>query len=100
VLSAARQRYRSLDLQAVARLCDAFLEVDFTWRLPQLDLPACIIVGDQDLLKGPRYARVLQSAIRGSQLHVLAGAGHAASWEAAGEFNRVVLDFLSTVPRQ
>jgi 3-oxoadipate enol-lactonase len=97
VLAAARERYRTLDLQAVARLCDAFLDVDFTSQLARLDVPACIIVGDQDRLKGLRYAEVLHRAIRGSRLHVLAGSGHAASWEAAEEFNRVVLDFLRTV---
>jgi pimeloyl-ACP methyl ester carboxylesterase len=96
VLATARERYRSLDLPAVARLCDAFLGVHFTDALRQLDAPACIIVGDQDLLKGPRYARLLHGAIRGSRLHVLAGSGHAASWEAAAEFNRVVLEFLAT----
>jgi 3-oxoadipate enol-lactonase len=98
VLAAARERYRSLDLPAVARLCDAFLEVNFSARLRQLDVPACVIVGDRDLLKGPWYAHILHRALRGSRLYVLAGAGHAASWEAADEFNRVVLDFLATVP--
>ena len=99
VLVSARERYRSLDLQAVARLCDAFLGVDFTERLRQLDVPTCIIVGDQDLLKGPRYAAMLHGAIRGSRLHVIEGAGHAATWEAPAEFNRVVLEFLDSVPR-
>jgi 3-oxoadipate enol-lactonase len=98
LLAEARARYRSLDLPAVARLCDAFLEVDFTAGLRLLDIPACIIVGDQDLLKGPRYAQILHGAMRGSHYHVLAGAGHAASWEAPAEFNRVVLDFLAALP--
>jgi len=99
ILAAARERYRSLDLPAVARLCDAFLGADFTKRLRHLDVPACILVGDRDLLKGPRYARILHDAVRGSRLHVLEGAGHAATWEAAAEFNRVVLEFLASVPR-
>jgi 3-oxoadipate enol-lactonase len=99
VLASARERYRSLNLPAVARLCDAFLGVDFTEQLRRLDLPACIIVGDQDLLKGPRYAEILHGALRGSRLHVLEGAGHAATWEAPAEFNRVVLGFLAAVPR-
>ena len=98
LLEAARQRYRTLDLPAVARLCDAFLSVDFTSQLRQLDVPACILVGECDLLKGPRYAGILHAAIRGSRLHVLAGAGHAATWEAPVEFNRIVLEFLATVP--
>ena len=98
LLAAARERYRSLDLPAVARLCDAFLDVDFTGGLRLLDIPACILVGDRDLLKGPRYAQILHGAIRGSRYHVLAGAGHASSWEDPAEFNRVVLEFLATVP--
>ena len=98
LMAAARERYRSLDLPAVARLCDAFLDVDFTDELRHLDVPACVIVGDRDLLKGLRYAAILQEAIRGSCLHVLAGAGHAVTWESPAEFNRVVLEFLGTVP--
>jgi 3-oxoadipate enol-lactonase len=97
VLAAARERYRSLDLPAVARLCDAFLGVSFTEELRRLDVPACVIVGDQDRLKGPRYADILHRAIRGSRLHLLAGAGHAASWETPVEFNRAVLEFLAAV---
>jgi 3-oxoadipate enol-lactonase len=98
VLAAARERYRTLDLPAVARLCDAFLNVNFTAELRQLDVPACIIVGDRDLLKGPRYAQILHGALRGSRLRVLAGSGHAASWEAPAEFNRAVLEFLAAQP--
>ena len=99
LMAAARERYRSLDLRAVARLCDAFLDVNVTEQLRHLDVPACVVVGAQDLLKGPRYAAILHGAIRGSRLHVLEGAGHAATWEAPVEFNRVVLEFLATVPR-
>jgi 3-oxoadipate enol-lactonase len=98
LMAAARERYRSLDLPAVARLCDAFLDVNFTQELRRLDVPACIMVGDRDLLKGPRYAEILRGAIRGSRVHVLVGAGHAASWEAPAEFNRIVLDFLAAQP--
>jgi pimeloyl-ACP methyl ester carboxylesterase len=98
LLEAARTRYRTLDMPAVARLCDAFAGVDFTARLRTLDVPACVIVGDADILKGPRYARILHEALRGSELHVLPGAAHASSWEAPDEFNRVVLDFLAAQP--
>lgn len=95
VLSAARGRYRTLDLPAVARLCEAFLGVSFTARLSRIAVPACIIVGEKDLLKGPRYAEILHRAIRGSQLSVIPGAGHAATWEAPAAFNHIVLEFLA-----
>ena len=95
LIEAARQRFRALDHPAVARLCEAFAGVDFTARLRSLDVSACIIVGGDDILKGPRYAGILREAIRGSELHVIAGAGHAASLEAPAEFNRIVLEFLA-----
>ena len=98
IVAGARERYRMLDLAAVARLCDAFLDVAFTPRLPQIRIPTCIIVGDGDLLKGRAYAEILHRHIAGSELHVLAGAGHASCVERPAEFNTVVLGFLSKQP--
>ncbi len=95
LIEAARIRYRELDLPAVARLCDAFLGVDFTNRLSCIAAPTTIIVGECDLLKGPRYARILHDAIPNSRLHVLPGAGHAACWESPALFNEIILSFLA-----
>lgn len=95
LMADARRRYESLDYPAIVRLCDCFLEVDFTARLGEIAAPACIIVGELDLLKGPRYARILKEAIPHAELHILPGAGHASSWERPAEFNTVVLGFLA-----
>ncbi len=96
-LQAARARYRDLDLSAVARLCDAFFDVEFTARLARITAPTCVIVGGRDLLKGIEYAEVIHHAIAGSELHVLPGAGHAACLEAPAAFNETVLAFLEAV---
>jgi 3-oxoadipate enol-lactonase len=95
LLREARRRYRELDLAAVARLCDAFLGVHFTDRLPEIDAPACVIVGAEDILKGPAYARRLASRLRRCEMHVVEGAGHAVCWERPDAFNTVVLGFLA-----
>ncbi len=97
-LQAARLRYRDLDLPAIVRLCDAFLGVDFTGRLGTILAPTCVIVGDRDLLKTPRYAEIIHRAIPGSELHRLKGAGHASCLEVPSTFNATVLDFLARVP--
>jgi pimeloyl-ACP methyl ester carboxylesterase len=97
LLADARRRYDLLDYPAVLRLCQAFLEVDFTARLPEITAPACILVGELDLLKGPAYARILQAGLPQSELHLLPGAGHATCWERPNEFNSIVLGFLSRV---
>jgi pimeloyl-ACP methyl ester carboxylesterase len=91
----ARRRYALLDLPAVVRLCDAFLGVAFTDRLHGVRVPACVLVGELDLLKGRAYAERIARAIAGAELHVIAGAGHASCWERPEEFNSIVLGFLA-----
>jgi pimeloyl-ACP methyl ester carboxylesterase len=96
VLDAAKLRYRDLDYPAVVRLCDAFLtSVDFTARLPEISVPTRIVVGGADLIKGPAYAAILHRLIRGSDLHIIDGAGHAVNWERPDAFSALLLDFVS-----
>jgi 3-oxoadipate enol-lactonase len=95
LLEDARKRYALLDFPAVTRLCEAFLEVDFTEQLDQIKVPTCIMVGELDLLKGPRYAEILKRNIPHAEYHVLIGAGHASCWERPQEFNSILLGFLA-----
>jgi 3-oxoadipate enol-lactonase len=95
LLKDARKRYDDLDFPAVVRLCECFLDVDFTSRLHEIQTPTCIIVGSLDLLKGPDYAMVLKQHIPQAELHILPGAGHASCWERPQEFNSVILGFLA-----
>ncbi len=97
LLEDAKQRYGQLDFPAVIRLCEAFFEVDFTERLGEIACPVCIIAGDQDLIKGIPYARILKAHIPHAELHFLDGAGHASCWERPAEFNSVVLGFLAKI---
>lgn len=95
LLKDARGRYDSLDYPAVVRLCECFLEVNYTARLGEIKAPTCILVGGLDLLKGPDYAAILKQHIPQSELHILSGAGHASCWERPQEFNSVILGFLA-----
>lgn len=98
LLADAKARYALLDYPAVARLCECFLEVNFTGRLNEIAAPTCIIVGERDILKGTAYAEILRRGIPHAEYHVLPGAGHASCWERAAEFNTVVLGFLAKQP--
>lgn len=95
ILEGARARYKLLDYPAVARLCEAFLRFCLTPQLGNIKAPTCVLVGEQDRLKGRPYAEILHQSIRGSELHILRDAGHASCWEAAAEFNTVLLGFLA-----
>ena len=95
LLADAKARYKTLDFPAVVRLCQCFLDVNFTARLGEIKCPTCIIVGSLDLLKGPAYAEVLKAGIPHAEMHILQGAGHASCWERPQEFNSAVLGFLA-----
>lgn len=97
LLKDARKRYEALDFSAIVRLCECFLDVDFTWRLREIQVPTCLLVGALDLLKGLDYAEILKQHIPHAELHILPGAGHATCWERAQEFNSVVLGFLAKI---
>jgi len=98
LLEDAKKRYTLLDFPAIIRLCEAFFEVDFTKRLKEIKVPACIMVGELDLLKGTCYAEILKKNIPHAEYHVLMGTGHASCWERPQEFNSVVLGFLAKQP--
>lgn len=98
LLERSRQRYQDLDFPAVVRLCEAFLEVDFTARLPEIQAPACILVGEADTLKGLPYARILRDGLPQAEFHTLPASGHASCWEKPAEFNTILLGFLAKQP--
>ncbi|MBI2332989.1 MAG: alpha/beta fold hydrolase [Chloroflexi bacterium] len=95
LLADAKGRYKLLDYPAVVRLCECFLNVNFTAHLGELKCPTCIIVGSLDILKGPAYAAILKAGIPHAEMHVLQGAGHASCWERPQEFNSAILGFLA-----
>jgi 3-oxoadipate enol-lactonase len=95
LMADAKKRYADLDFPAVIRLCECFLNLDFTSRLSEIKSPTCIMVGEKDLLKGPEYAQILRDGIPNAEYHLIPGAGHASCWENPEVFNSVVLGFLA-----
>jgi len=95
LLEEARKRYAGLDFPAVIRLCECFLKVHFTPRLAEIKAPSCILVGENDLLKGIGYAQILLENLPRGELHLVPDAGHASCWENPEVFNTIILGFLA-----
>ncbi|WP_159980568.1 MULTISPECIES: alpha/beta fold hydrolase [unclassified Novosphingobium] len=68
---------------------------DFGPRLPSISAQTLIIWGRQDRVVPMDTGLRLVAGIPNSRLHIFNQCGHWAQWEHAGEFNRLVLDFLS-----
>src|SRR4029453_14004936 len=65
-------------------------------ELGRIRVPTLIICGEQDEpFLGP--SRDMHEAIAGSELVIIPGAGHGPQMETPGEFNRVLIEFMSPV---
>ncbi len=71
--------------------CDNFDIID---RLKQINLPAWIVVGEDDRLTPVKYAKFLHENLEGSKLAVVPGAGHMVMAEKPEAFNQSLRDFL------
>ncbi len=77
--------------QAMASRPDSFE------TLRTVDVPALVIVGEEDSLAPPSDARAMADAIPGAQLVSVEGAGHLSSLEAPDAFNAALSSFLRGV---
>lgn len=59
--------------------------------------PTLVVVGSDDRLTPVAMAEKIHALVKGSELHVIEGAGHLSNIEKPEEFDRVVIDFLKRV---
>jgi 3-oxoadipate enol-lactonase len=93
-LAQARSRYETLDFDAVAELCRAFLQLDVTSELHRITAPTLLMVGEDDNLKPRAYADIIAREMPHAAYVIIPRAGHAVCWEAPLAFNSLVLGFL------
>jgi pimeloyl-ACP methyl ester carboxylesterase len=74
--------------------CDSF---DIMTEIDRISLPTLIIVGADDVMTPPKYARYLQKNIEGAELRIIKKAGHSVMLEQSKIFNQAVLDWIERV---
>lgn len=67
---------------------------DASDRLGRITAPTLIVVGAEDPLTRPEYARAVHAKIRGSELVILEAADHMLPLMAGDRLNKMTLDFL------
>jgi pimeloyl-ACP methyl ester carboxylesterase len=73
------------------------LENEITWdRLERVSLPVLLIAGGADLIVPTPAMRATATHIPSARLVEIPDAGHSAAWERPAEFNRALLEFLSS----
>ena len=69
---------------------------DSVETLKTINVPTLIITGDEDLMTGVPEAELMKRNIAGSQMKVIAKAGHYSPWEAPEEVGRILRQFLDS----
>lgn len=62
--------------------------------LKTIHVPTLILTGDEDILTGAPEAELMRQNIPGSQMKVIAHAGHYSPWEQSDEVGRLLRQFL------
>lgn len=76
-------------------ICDEF---DIMKEVEKIRVPTLIISATEDILTPVKYGEYLNLKIRNSKLHVIRGAGHFMMQESPDEFNRILIEFLDSIP--
>ncbi len=71
---------------------------DSTALLPAIDVPVLVVVGEEDEVTPPAVARSMVAAVPSAVMATIPGAGHLSPLEAPATVNRVVGEFLETIP--
>jgi abhydrolase domain-containing protein 14 len=66
-------------------------------RLELLDVPTLLVWGEKDVVASVELAREMHGLIKGSELFVIAGAGHTCYLDDPNSFNSVLVKFLGNL---
>jgi pimeloyl-ACP methyl ester carboxylesterase len=94
-LRAARAMADAQEPEAIARALEALAgRADRRPDLPAMDVPALVIVGEEDRLTPLAFAETLVAGLPDAELMVIPGAGHLSALERPDAFAAAVRDFL------
>ena len=70
---------------------------DSTATLQTISVPVMIVTGDEDLLTGVPEAELMKTHLPGSQMRIVAKAGHYSPWEQPEGVGRLLRNFLDSL---
>lgn len=100
LLDTMRSSAAQANPDAVRALISSGKGYDIRDHLKSVQAPALVLVGEEDVLTPPWYAREVAAALPDAQLVVVPQAGHAITLEQADIFNALVLTFLQKHAQQ
>jgi pimeloyl-ACP methyl ester carboxylesterase len=98
LVEGALRMMRKMSPEGVALVQQGMAErPDSVETLKTINVPTLIVTGDEDILTGVADADLMRQNMPGSQMKVIAKAGHYSPWEQPEEVGKLVRQFLDTV---
>lgn len=98
LVEGALRMMRKMSPEDVAQVQRGMAErPDSVDTLKTINVPTLIVTGDEDILTGMNEAELMRQYISGSQLRVIAKAGHYSAWEQPEEAGKLLRQFLEGV---
>ena len=95
LVEGALRMMRKMSAEDVAGVQTGMAErPDSVPTLKTINVPTLIITGDEDVVTGLPGAELMKQNIAGSQLKVIAKAGHFSPWEQPEEVGKLLRNFL------
>ena len=94
------ESFKALRQASYLKTLEASVTQDRAAAIERIRAPTLVITSDEDKVYPPSIARNMAKRIPGARLAVISGAGHLSNLEQPGQFNQVVLRFLSDLERQ
>jgi 3-oxoadipate enol-lactonase len=87
--------FKALRQPSYLKTLEASATQDRAAPIEKIRVPTLVVTSDEDRVYPPAIARDMVKRIPGARLAVISGAGHLSNLEQPGQFNEVVLRFLS-----
>lgn len=99
VVQCVRAIAESVPGETIARLLDALANrADSTGLLPRIQAPTLVIAGEQDAIATPRESSEWAARIPNARFVAIPDAGHLPNLETPEPFNKVLREFLQSLP--
>lgn len=92
-----RQKGAKMPIEWAMNLVKGAMVHDIRDKLPLIQAPTLVIVGEEDVLTPPRLAQDITQNVPNSRLHIHQGRGHASALEDPVGWCGAVLDFFKRV---
>ncbi|MBD3157188.1 MAG: alpha/beta fold hydrolase [Candidatus Lokiarchaeota archaeon] len=97
VIQASLKEIRQCPRSVIRRDFEMCNNFDIMNEVSQIDLPTLILVGADDLMTPPKYAKYLHENIPNSEFHVIDNAGHGVMVEQPSELNSMVMQWTERI---